>query len=162
MNYFIKGIKNYVNFSGRARRAEFWYYTLFVLLAMIAAMVVDTIIFGQANVFYYLGAIFFLLPNLATYVRRLHDTNRSGKNLLWYMIAYVAWIVLLFVTGLQAVLICIASGNMDGIPSTFMAVLGIGGLVFFVWSIVMLVWLCTDGTKGENKYGPDPKADLVE
>lgn len=81
--------KNYVNFSGRARRAEYWYFVLVNFIIYISIMIFMAFveflevpylqeIVGIALSLFCL-AVF--LPGLAVLVRRLHDTNRSG----WYI-----------------------------------------------------------------------------
>jgi len=72
------GFSNYVNFSGRAARSEFWYWTLFTVLISI---VVDAYDYGMGSGSGLLGQLWGLatfLPGLAVGVRRLHDTDRSG------------------------------------------------------------------------------------
>ena len=86
MKWFIKCIRNYVNFSGRARRREYWNFVLFSFLLMIVAMILDWICFGQSSFFYGLSGLFLFLPNLAVMARRLHDTGRSAKILIWYYV----------------------------------------------------------------------------
>lgn len=61
----------YADFSGRASRPEFWWFTLFVFLAGVALTMVSPML---ASLFY-LGT---LVPMLAAAARRLHDTDRSG------------------------------------------------------------------------------------
>lgn len=161
MKWFVKCIQNYVTFSGRARRAEFWYFMLFYLIFSIVARILDAAIGSQMQIIGTLLSLFLLLPSLAVSVRRLHDIGRSGKNLLWYMITYVIWIVLLVATGLTSLLAMLA-GNFDNAPMSFIVLLAVGGIGFLVWSIFFLVWFCTAGDQGENKYGPDPKAAIVE
>ena len=113
-------LKNYANFSGRARRAEFWYFTLasFLIYIIFAFL---TAITGIANdgspLLAIIFAIFYLsliIPTLAVTVRRLHDINKSG----WYY----------FIS-----------------------------LIPLVGSIILLVWLFTDGDRFVNNYGDDPK-----
>lgn len=94
----------YVTFSGRARRAEYWWWSLFVIIASIALGIVDGAIFGMSmeNVGP-LGALFSLgtlLPGIAVSVRRLHDLDRTGWWLLIAFLPIIGWIVLLvfFVT----------------------------------------------------------------
>ncbi|WP_064691992.1 DUF805 domain-containing protein [Rhizobium aegyptiacum] len=65
--------KNYVNFSGRASRSEFWYSVLFVLLVAIALYVVD-----RTETLNLIWSLATFLPSIAMAARRLHDTNRSG------------------------------------------------------------------------------------
>lgn len=160
MKWFVKCIKNYVNFSGRAQRAEYWYFILFTIIFMIAAGAIDALLFGCAGkrVFLTILAFFLFLPQLAVMVRRLHDTGRSGKLLLWYYLAAITWAVALVVASVVA-LGGLVSASMSAMPMGVLALLCGGGLVIFVWEIFFLVWFCTRGTKGDNKYGPDPLAD---
>ena len=87
------GFDNYVNFEGRASRAEFWWWVLFAILVSIAANIIDAII--GAPIFSLLAGLGLLLPNLAMSVRRLHDTNRSGWWILIGLIPLIGFIVLL-------------------------------------------------------------------
>ncbi len=80
MNWYLKVLKEYVNFSGRARRKEYW---MFVLFNMIAGFVVGFI--GGMIHLPILGLIYnlaVLIPSIAVGVRRMHDTNHSGWFLL--------------------------------------------------------------------------------
>lgn len=160
MKWFVKCIRNYVNFKGRASRSEYWYFVLFSLIFMVVAMILDKLVFGNPNsLFYALFALFLFLPQLAVMVRRLHDTDRSGKIVLWYYLAAIVWIVLMFVTGLSF-MVAAMQGQAMGAPSgTFLALVLIGSIVFLVWGIFFLVWFCKRGTEGENKYGPDPLSE---
>ena len=90
MNWYIKVLQNYVGFSGRARRSEFWYFTLFNLIFAIILMVLDRVLglagengLGPLYLIYIL-AVF--LPTLAVDFRRLHDTDRSAW---WILIAFI-------------------------------------------------------------------------
>ena len=90
--YFLKCLKNYATFSGRARRKEYWGFFLFSWIFNIIALVIDNFLgFGLYDTgFYDVGPVYILLslatfiPTLAVLVRRLHDKNESGWNLLWY------------------------------------------------------------------------------
>ena len=153
MKCFVKCIRNYVNFSGRARRTEFWYFILFSCLLLIVAMALDVVCFNTPyGVFYLLVALFLFLPQLAVSARRLHDTGRTSKWLLWNYLALLVWAVAaLVLSGLSAF-----AGGRDA-SAWFLIVLCGGCVFFFVWEIVFLVWFCLPGTPGENRYGPDPK-----
>ncbi|SNT70248.1 DUF805 domain-containing protein [Psychrobacter sp. LV10R520-6] len=95
-DWFKKGLRNYINFSGRARRKEFWYFTLAQFILMIIAMVLDAIIFNsETGLFYMLVAFGLFLPSIAVGLRRLHDTSRSGWWLLISLIPLIGTIVLL-------------------------------------------------------------------
>lgn len=90
MNWYLSVLKNYVGFSGRARRTEYWMYTLFNLIAVIILGAIGGI--GSASDLPFLAALYpiyllaVLLPTLAVTVRRLHDTGKSGW---WYFIGIV-------------------------------------------------------------------------
>ncbi len=127
MNYYLKGLRNYANFSGRARRSEYWYFVLFNLIFAIVAALLDNLLgstftmnFGTGPVsslygyIYMLYAIAVFIPGLAVLVRRLHDVGKSG----WFF-----FIVLIPLAGV-------------------------------IW---LLVLLFTDSQVGPNKYGPNPK-----
>lgn len=112
MNYYLAVLKNYAGFSGRARRAEYWMFTLFSFIASAILYIIGALIhFPLLSTIYGLAV---LVPGLAVASRRLHDTDRS---FWWILIA----------------------------------------LVPIVGAIVLLVFLCQDGTPGPNKYGPSPK-----
>lgn len=78
--------KNYANFSGRARRAEYWWFTLFNLLVAIAIVAVAALIAEQLIFVAVLWILATFLPTLAVTVRRLHDTNKSGW---FYLISFI-------------------------------------------------------------------------
>lgn len=80
--------QKYADFSGRAKRAEFWWFYLFVFLVSIALSIVH----------HYLGALFqlgILVPLLAVGARRMHDTGRSGWWQLIGLIPIIGWIVVI-------------------------------------------------------------------
>lgn len=88
----------YVGFSGRARRSEYWYWVLFVAILSILASVLDASTAGSNNRNYLFSGILnlaLLLPNLAVTVRRLHDTSRSGWWILIGLIPLIGSIILL-------------------------------------------------------------------
>jgi len=90
------GFSNYVNFSGRACRSEFWYWFLFYAIGMLASGAIDRWIVGPPFI---LDGIFFLatfLPGLSVSVRRLHDLDRSGWWMLLDLIPLVGGIILIF------------------------------------------------------------------
>ena len=87
VDWFKKGLRNYANFSGRARRKEYWYFLLMQIILIIIAMVLDTIIFdSDIGLFYLVVALGLFLPGVAVTIRRLHDTNHSGW---WFLISLV-------------------------------------------------------------------------
>ncbi len=87
-------LTRYADFSGRARRAEYWWFFLFAVLVALVAAVLDGII--GASVFSLLTALGLLVPNLAVSVRRLHDTDRSGWWLLLNLVPFGGIVLLVF------------------------------------------------------------------
>jgi uncharacterized membrane protein YhaH (DUF805 family) len=80
-------LRNYVVFSGRASRSEFWYWILFTVLVSIALSIIDVgLVSGNTSVLSSIWSLATFLPSLALGVRRLHDTDRSGW---WWLIAFV-------------------------------------------------------------------------
>lgn len=99
MNWYVDVLKKYVVFNGRARRKEFWMFTLFNVIISIVLNVVDRAIGTDSSAGTgLLGGIYtllVLLPSLGVTVRRLHDTDRSGWWILIGLIPIVGAIILL-------------------------------------------------------------------
>jgi len=114
-------LARYASFGGRARRSEYWYFTLFHSIAILLAGVVSYLamlaIPALGIILYSIVVFGTLLPHVAVSVRRLHDVNRTGW---WYLF----------------------------------------GSVPLLGALVLFVWFCTDGTRGPNRFGADPKATV--
>ena len=83
MDWYVKVLKQYTDFKGRARRKEYWMFALFNFIFVIAAMIIDNIIgttIGELpyGLFYCLYILAIFLPGLAVLIRRLHDVGKSG------------------------------------------------------------------------------------
>ncbi|MBX3256475.1 MAG: DUF805 domain-containing protein [Chitinophagaceae bacterium] len=95
--------ENYANFKGRARRAEYWNFTLanvillipFYVLGIIGAAYNSSVMAGLGFLGYGVGALGTILPSLAVCVRRLHDLNKSGWYYFICLIPLVGPIILL-------------------------------------------------------------------
>ena len=85
IDWFVKCLKNYATFTGRARRKEYWYFVLVQFIILIVAQIIDAIL-GTEFVFYAIVALALFIPSFAAAVRRLHDTGRSGW---WSLIALI-------------------------------------------------------------------------
>jgi uncharacterized membrane protein YhaH (DUF805 family) len=75
----------YATFSGRSSRSAYWWFYLFGILVGIAAFLVDLAL-GTSGIIYGLSGLALLLPSLAVFFRRLHDSGHSGW---WWFIALV-------------------------------------------------------------------------
>jgi uncharacterized membrane protein YhaH (DUF805 family) len=104
--------KNYANFNGRARRSEYWYYTLMNVIILIGLQILIAVCafnqLGAASmilgIVYLLYALGTLVPSLAVGVRRLHDVGKSGWYLLVSLIPIVGsiWLLVLLCTDSEA------------------------------------------------------------
>ena len=101
------GFANYIAFSGRASRPEYWFWILFAALGMVVTELLDTAVFVRTptglsplNVVF---IVVLLMPSLALEARRLHDTDRSG----W-------WLLLVF-SGIGILLLLYWAGQ-EGTP----------------------------------------------
>ena len=93
MNWYIKCLKQYLDFSGRAQRMEFWMFVLFNFLISLGLAIIDYVIgLGFLQPLYGLAV---LIPAIAVSVRRLHDTGRSGWWLLIGLIPLIGIIILI-------------------------------------------------------------------
>ena len=129
MNSMFEPLRKYAQFSGRARRAEYWQFLLLVIGIEIVFMVLISLAGGSmapgaavpqsgpalvVTLVYLVVMLGLLVPSVAVSIRRLHDTNRS------------AWWLLL-------------------------------ALIPVLGALVLLVFYVLDGTPGPNRFGPDPK-----
>jgi uncharacterized membrane protein YhaH (DUF805 family) len=98
MEWYLKVLRQYVDFAGRARRKEYWMFTLVNVIISIVLASIDSVLEISVLTVGILGLIYsltVLLPNLAVSVRRLHDTGRSGWWLLIGLIPLIGTIVLI-------------------------------------------------------------------
>ena len=119
MYYFIKCIKNYSNFEGRASRAELWYFLLYWCVIYFFIIIIDGQIgysflnledlpyneylpigkfYSNVGILVFFYRPLTLVPSFAVIVRRLHDLNMSGKWAYSFIIPPLGIILLLFLT----------------------------------------------------------------
>ena len=116
--------KNYTNFQGRSRRAEYWWPMLMYVIVYVAFLIISgigsamgdlgVILIAIAGLAYVVFGIAIIVPMFAVTFRRLHDTDKIAW---WMLISFIP----------------------------------------LVGGIVLLIFTVMEGTKGTNKYGPDPK-----
>lgn len=99
MKWFTKCLVQYADFKGRARRKEYWMFTLFYCLFYFVVVVIDAAfgVYDDESGWGILSGIFWLgtlIPSLAVSVRRLHDVGKSGWFLLFWLIPIAGWIIL--------------------------------------------------------------------
>lgn len=162
----------YATFSGRAPRREFWYFILFLIVAQIGFIVLNLAIFdpvvvslpnGEMRRYYDngpLGRIFLLammIPLLAVGWRRLHDRNLSGWWLLLPSVLQIILMVEFFahIFGVSAVLQMLR--GLGALSYTFSGSnIGLLATIVLAAHILLLVTLARRGTRGPNRFGPDP------
>ena len=142
MNTFMMPLRRHLDFAGRSRRKEFWFF--FVPLA--AILIFTVLIIASAGLgnqgdlsdtaSKVLGGILLLtaIPTTSLIVRRLHDQNRSG----WFALIGLAPLPATFVLEYMSV-----TNPMIG-------------RVALIAFAIMLIVMCIKGTSGANRFGPDP------
>ena len=92
MEWYIKVLKNYTNFNGRARRQEYWMFTLINVIISIVIGVIDGSLADptETSVVGSLYSLAVLLPSIAVAVRRMHDVGKSG----WFILIPIYNIIL--------------------------------------------------------------------
>lgn len=145
MNWYLKVLKKYAVFQGRAQRKEFWYFVLFNYLISLAFFMIDQaagfseVILGHGPLLgVYTLAVF--LPEIAVTARRLHDTNHSG----WWQLIIVPFLTLQW----------LIHHNQE-FWALLIVVITLPGLM------ALLLWQVRDSDPGENRWGPNPKEELV-
>ena len=137
--------RKYATFEGRASRAEYWWFELFVVLFAVLASIVATMLSGgnvESGIFALLVLII-ICPHLAVTCRRLHDVGLSG----WWQILAHSYIYQTF--------FYVADINLDNIV-VFMILVTIPVFAYFVSIIWLIIMLCMPTKPGKNKYGKPP------
>ena len=104
MKYYLKVLKNYANFSGRASRSEYWYFVLFNIIIAFTLAFIDGLlgeIIGSSYPFFYIiYLVGIIIPSLAVLVRRLHDIDKSGTWIFIYLVPLIGgiWLLILLAT----------------------------------------------------------------
>jgi uncharacterized membrane protein YhaH (DUF805 family) len=93
MNYYLKALRNYATFNGRATRSEYWYFVLFNCIIAYVIGVIDG--FLKMHTIGTIYILFILIPTIAVGVRRIHDVGKSG----WYILVPIYNLVLFCTRG---------------------------------------------------------------
>lgn len=100
MNYYLSAWEKFGVFSGRSRRAEYWYFCLFNLIIGIILGIIGGQFGNGVNLLSSLFSFATIIPGLAVSVRRLHDVGKSGWMLLITLIPLIGmiWLLVLLAT----------------------------------------------------------------
>lgn len=93
VDWYLKVLKQYADFGGRARRKEYWMFVLFNLIISVVLSIVASLI--RLPILATLYSLAILVPGIAVSVRRMHDIGKSGWVLLIGLIPLLGAIVLL-------------------------------------------------------------------
>jgi uncharacterized membrane protein YhaH (DUF805 family) len=166
--YVVPGFGEfYFSPSGRISRSQLWLRTILPIWGIFVILYIITIALAiggsmvGAGLFGFILAIYTLAiiwPAIATYIKRIHDRNKSG----WFIVIPMIPGVLLGLIWGVAVIGMVSSAATGSTASTGFLV----GAGAFTW-ILMLVhfgislWFfvefgCMRGTIGANRFGPDP------
>jgi uncharacterized membrane protein YhaH (DUF805 family) len=145
MEWAILPLRKYAEFAGRARRREYWSFVLLYIVAFALALLIDFYaglrgMVGPYGPLTALALLALLVPSVAVGARRLHDIDRSGW---WLLAAYAPWIL--------SLLLPLAGIVQPTLALILLLVAGAGFILLIVFSVL-------EGTRGPNRYGPDPKA----
>jgi uncharacterized membrane protein YhaH (DUF805 family) len=134
MEWMILPLKRYAQFSGRSRRKEIWLFVLFVFLVGIVAGLLDTALgFGHAE----------------------SHVSATGASYSWFVNGPVSviWILGTLIPGIS-----VGVRRLHDIDKSGWWLLI--SLVPFVGGIILIVFYCLEGTRGPNRFGPDPIAPM--
>ena len=126
--------EKYSDFSGRARRSEFWWFVLVMILSFFVFPIIPFIV-----------PLYCMIPMLAVTVRRLHDINISGGWCFSFLLFFLIFIATCFYD------------YFGGSKSIVKMILDVNDYITAAFGVIMLVLCCLDSNKHENKYGPSPK-----
>lgn len=132
--------RNYVKFSGRAKRPEYWWFILFTFLGSLVTALIPVV-----NMIFALAV---LIPSLAVFWRRMHDIGKPGYV---YFLPFIGALISIF---------GVIMGQ--GSPEFGQILIVVGGLIMFGLTILLIVWLASPSQTGRNKYGGDDDAENVE
>lgn len=157
---FVTAIKTcfskYADFTGRARRSEFWYWYLFTILVGM---------FSSWIPFASLVTLALAIPKLSAAVRRLHDVGRSGWWVLLKVVPSIICFVLLIALLGSALITLVAAGTYEPemLIDNLKANIGLciayvlSAFASFICTIILIVWWAGDSKPGANQYGENPK-----
>ncbi len=181
---WLSFFKKDVDFKGRSRRQEYWYaYLANFIIGMVlnfirsAAMAVARISYDYSvhrtaesiYDFFFMVTVLYMLatviPTLAMQTRRLHDTGRSGRLLLFW---FVPGVLGFFSVGIPVIIAALSMpfnagyyGARQGMAAYSMFFMMVGviftAILTLALEIMFIAFFCQEGDRGENKYGRSPK-----
>ncbi|AJE46009.1 DUF805 domain-containing protein [Celeribacter indicus] len=145
--------RKYAAFGGRASRSEYWWYTLFILLVMVALNVIVMLLFRQARLAQLLTQVFSLatfLPTLAVSWRRMHDSGRPGYLVMVWALGTFLGLLVIAVT---AAIMVPDTSNPEAVQT--LRTIGVATFAFcLVVTAIMIWWMTRRSDPAVNRFGP--------
>jgi uncharacterized membrane protein YhaH (DUF805 family) len=142
IQWAILPLKKYATFSGRAPRAEYWWFYLAVVIGRIPIVLMPhgSTQTWATNIY----SVALLVPTLAVMTRRFHDINRSGWWLLVFGVVFV---------GGAFIGAGMAAGGTT--PAAFTGL--VAGIIMALFgAMTIFIFTILPGTQGPNRFGLDP------
>ncbi|MBC7985566.1 MAG: DUF805 domain-containing protein [Sphingomonadaceae bacterium] len=133
MEWMLMPLRRYADFAGRSRRREFWMFYLFNLLCGLA-----------------LGVIMGIVA-LVTYSAGWGEEDMMIALIPCYLLI-LAWSLVLIIPQLAVTVRRLHDQDKSGWMYLLVLIPLVGGIIIFVF-------MCLEGTRGPNQYGPDPKGE---
>ena len=148
LEWMIVPISRYARFSGRASRAEYWWFATATFVISLFFTVIDDVAGSEIGLLGFLFNLAVLIPTISVTVRRLHDTDRS----CW-------WIFPPIVSGAIFGFFALQESLGETIEVREPTSLYLTSTFAFVGSCALLtIFTILRGTRGPNRFGPDPYA----
>lgn len=153
-----KVLNNLTNVKGRARRSEYWWFAL----AVVIVNLITSFVFGDMPLATTIVSIIISLMGVAVTVRRLQDTNKSAILEYINVICGIFIVIYMYASGYYDIAQSV-NANPNELLGIFMSpVLLIPLTISFILSIVIFIFCLLDSNIGPNKYGDSPKYVLSD
>lgn len=130
MNWMILPYQRYFDFSGRSQRMEYWMFTLFftILMILCVAVMLAGVPWDQTN-----------------------NPDAKPGMMMWVGITLLAIVAL--GSFIPSIAVCVRRFHDQDKSGWFYLL----SFIPYIGGIVVIVFMCIEGTRGPNQYGPDPK-----
>lgn len=130
MDWMLMPLRRYAEFSGRSRRKEYWMFALFEIIVFSVVGLVAGMLFGFGD------------PSDPT------AGMMGGGMLIVLLLLGLAFLV-------PGVAVTVRRFHDQDKSGWFVLL----GLIPYIGGLILLVFMCIEGTKGPNRFGPDPKGE---
>lgn len=139
MEWMLMPLRRYAQFTGRSRRKEYWMFFLFVIIAVIVLSILDSVLGLGGG-----------MDRQAEFGDGAAAASFNASGGVLTLIFYLAILI-------PSIAVAIRRLHDTDRSGWWILI----GLIPLIGAIVLIVFYCTDGTRGPNRFGPDPKADTA-